>query len=84
MSSERLPLGPECKRCKAPVLMLKNDKSGKFAPIDPEPVAGGNITVDPASGTYRVVPKDELALSPNKLRHKSHFATCEFAAEFRR
>jgi hypothetical protein len=78
-----MPKGPSCRKCGAPVLMLKNDNTGNVAPIDPEPVEGGNVTVDPATMTYRVVPKAELQLSPNRKLHKSHFATCPHAQHFR-
>lgn len=67
---------PECPRCRAPVLPLAHERTGTVAPIDPEPVRGGNITVDPERATYRILPRAELDLSPNRVLHTSHIVTC--------
>lgn len=65
-----------CKRsgCGQMVLWLRHETTGKTAPIDPEPVEGGNIAVI-GSGEhrmYRIVPAAERV---GKL-HKNHWATC--------
>lgn len=74
----------DCSKCAAPLFWLKHEGTGKVAPIDREPVVGGNITIDPIAGTYRIVPKAERELSPNRPRHKNHFVTCPEAESFRR
>lgn len=76
--------GDECsnKKCRAPIFWLNHERTGKPAPIDREPVKGGNITIDPKEGTYRIVPKAERELSPNRKLHMNHFVTCPEREQF--
>jgi hypothetical protein len=69
-------VGDVCKRpgCSEPVLWLRHETTGRTAPIDPEPVEGGNIAIV-GSGEhrmYRIVPAPERV---GKL-HTNHWATC--------
>jgi hypothetical protein len=60
------------------VLWLKNDRTGKMAPIDDElvPAEEGNIITDATS--YSVIGKleDRLAMGPDQGFHTNHWATC--------
>jgi hypothetical protein len=57
---------------------------GKAIPINPEPVADGNIVI--RGGLAVVVGSDLLAptAEEGEPKYKSHFATCPHASEFRR
>jgi hypothetical protein len=67
-----------CRSCRAPVMWLDNVTTGKRAPIDRDPVIDGNIDVDEAAGTYRVLTGTErdAAVARRAPMHKNHFATC--------
>jgi hypothetical protein len=69
----------KCRGCPALIYDLTNERTGKTAPIDVEPVAGGNILVDLQAGTYRLVGWS-IGDPP---KHKNHFATCPNAGAFR-
>ncbi|HET8906727.1 MAG TPA: hypothetical protein VFN11_07160 [Ktedonobacterales bacterium] len=58
-----------CRSCSANVYWLKNDKTGKIAPIGAMATEAGNIEIDVGKQTYRVVGKQ-----PG--RHTNHFVTC--------
>lgn len=74
-----------CRSCGAKIYWLKNDKTGKPAPIDAAPSVGGNIEIDLAAQTYRVVGKPELLRTPGyPHRHTNHFQTCISANVWRR
>ncbi len=74
-------------RCRRPgcgehILWVPHEDTGKVAPIDAEPVAGGNIAITIVRDeherialgmTYRIVPKDERE---GKVLHRNHYATC--------
>lgn len=79
---------PECGRH---IQYLRNDKTGKPAPVDPTPVPNGNCTVDWHAQTYHVMTKAEIAVAEGGLafepppdRYTLHFATCPKAKQFRR
>ena len=82
----------QCRSCGARVYWLKNATTGLLAPIDAEPVADGNVTVDLDAGTYALLPKDLFLFEPEtpgpvhqpRPRHKSHFATCTDPAKHRK
>lgn len=70
-------------RCRAPVFWIAHENTGKVAPIDPEPVVGGNVEIIiqrdeqrdiPIGMTYRIVPKEERG---GRLLHRNHYVTCE-------
>jgi hypothetical protein len=79
-----------CQGCGATVFWKRNVKTGKAAPVDPEPSLTGNVVME-ANG-YRVLNKAELnppvtlfdAGEPERLRYTLHFATCPNADHFRR
>lgn len=60
--------------CRAQVLWLRHETTGKTAPIDPEPVEGGNIAItgEGEHRMYRIVPAAER-VGP---LHLNHFSTC--------
>jgi len=68
-----------CRSCHAKIYWLKNEKTGKPAPIDkdPAPDGSGNIEIEEGKGIYRVVGK-----GPG--RHTSHFVTCPASGAWRR
>lgn len=81
-----------CEGCGKSVIWYKNDKTGKAAPVNPEPVPDGNVTlVD--DGQYHVMTKAErqAADEPSMFddghalrRFVLHFATCTKPEAFRR
>jgi hypothetical protein len=60
--------------CRAQVLWLRHETTGKSAPIDPEPVEGGNIAIvgEGEHRMYRIVPAGER-VGP---LHLNHWVTC--------
>ena len=66
-----------CRSCHAKIFWLKNEKTGKLAPIDAAPSQDGNIEIEAGKGIYRVVGK-----APG--RHTSHFVTCPAAGVWKR
>lgn len=79
-----------CRGCGKPVIWLPNSKTAKKAPVDPDPVEGGNVVIEGKGDArvYRVLTKKELAqggslFEPDPDRHTLHFATCSEAAHFR-
>lgn len=89
---------PLCRRCQAPIVfakqkiwsptlsryMLKN--AGKLMPIDAAPSDDGDIVLD--LGAYILTKtqdeRDAMIAEGRATKfHKSHFATCPFAEEFR-
>lgn len=78
-----------CKKCEAPIRMIKM-KSGKFMPVDSEPVS---INIDPKShasyvtldgGVIRGVRQTGFPNGDEVAVFVSHFATCPAATAFRR
>jgi hypothetical protein len=74
-----------CRSCGTSVFFLRNATTGKSAPIEAEPVAGGNIRVA-SDGTYRVLTLAErvAALASGELLHLNHFARCKDAPRWQR
>jgi hypothetical protein len=70
-----------CRSCGTTIFWYKNVLSGKAAPIDAEPVWGGNIALL-ADGFYCVLPADERAGRTDL--YKSHFATCPNSKKHRK
>lgn len=63
--------------CGQAILWLPHETTGKTAPIDAEPVFGGNIELvveNEDTVGYRIVPKEER--DPGRPLHKNHFVTC--------
>lgn len=72
-----------CRSCGAPVVWLRHERTGKAAPIDAIAVReGGNILLDRAAGTYRLVPQGEPARHP--MLYINHFAVYPHAAQHKR
>jgi hypothetical protein len=67
-----------CVTCRAPIRWAFT-VNGKPMPLDPDPVAGGNVALDD-TGRATVVPADRRA-GP---LYVAHFTTCPYAAEHRR
>jgi hypothetical protein len=72
-----------CRSCQAPVQWLENVTTGKRAPIDAEPVIDGNVEIDEAAGTYRVVTgrEQDQAVAERRPLHLNHF--CDVPAVHR-
>lgn len=68
-----------CKSCNAPIDWYRNERTGKWMPLDKEPAADGNVFVDVVANVARVV--DPGSHTP---LYKSHFVTCAQAAQHRR
>lgn len=65
-----------CRSCGAHVIWCVNANTGKRAPIDKEPVVGGNIIIR-RNGTYEVVRKAiRESLSADHPLYTNHFMTC--------
>lgn len=64
----------ECRSCDAPVIWAVHIGTGKVAPIDVDPVEGGNVMlmVDEDVTRYRIIKPEDQA----DERHTNHFATC--------
>lgn len=81
----------DCEGCHARIEWRANTKTGKAAPVDPTPVANGNVVLE-RDGTYRVLTKAEITRldNPGMLddpppdRFTLHFASCPSASRFRR
>lgn len=67
-----------CRSCSAPIVWAKT-ANGKAMPLDAEPTAMGNVTLD--GGVIRLSTADYNALGP---RYTSHFATCPNAKGHRK
>ena len=76
-----------CRTCGHPIVWVITDANGRRMPLDPEPVADGNVWVDRIEGGSRVV---MVALHADAvprsiaLRYQSHFVSCKDANEWRR
>lgn len=76
-AGEAVPLARQhCQSCDAPVYWLKNDVTGKPAPIDVDWAANGNIAILP-DGHYKVYSAKMLEQArPRTPLHTNHFVTC--------
>lgn len=77
----------KCRSCRAPIRWAITDANNKPMPIDPEPVADGNLwVVEWERGT----PRMGVALSGDGVpahvpfRYVSHFVTCPDRDEWRK
>lgn len=72
-----------CRSCGASIYWLKNDTTGRPAPIDARPDATGNIVITVEGGAlrYRVLSPDELAAGVEGELHMNHFVSCPNAAK---
>lgn len=73
-----------CQHCEKPITYLKHKVTNKFAPIETEPSENGNIFI---SGQYYRNATDEEIKKAKQIKkplYINHFATCEFAEQFRR
>jgi len=76
-----------CRSCGAPVWRLRNDNTGKTAPIEQAADSAGNVLVDLDAGTYHVLgrPADrDAAGDAGLVLHRNHFASCPQAREWAR
>jgi hypothetical protein len=82
MSAAVMP--DECRSCHAAIVRLRHVRTGAKAPINSEPVANGNLTIDLEEGTYAGPLHTSLLVDiPEGERFVSHFATCPDAARWR-
>jgi hypothetical protein len=78
-----------CRSCEAEVRWVVVVASGKRMPLDPQPVADGNVVLLSGNETVRVLSKAEAERraaqpgGPGPL-YKSHFATCPNGPAHRR
>lgn len=80
-----------CTSCQAPIVWTVDRTTGRRAPIDRDPVAGGNVRLleprVPGGPPVSAVVGAGIDLfddTDDGTRHVSHFATCPHAAEHRR
>jgi hypothetical protein len=67
-----------CRSCSAEIYWLAHIKSRKLAPIDVEPVLGGNVVVALDTGEYSLKRTNAEAKG-----YVNHFATCPNAEQHR-
>jgi hypothetical protein len=72
-----------CRSCGALITWIKLVPGGTLHPLDPEPRIDGTIALTTA-GEGRVLSKAAIALNPEAELYRSHFASCEQAAQWRR
>lgn len=68
---------PKCRSCEAEVLWVTME-SGRRMPVNPEPMEGGNLQLDPEQEYARVRTDGE---GP---RYVTHYATCPQAKIWRK
>jgi hypothetical protein len=77
----------QCRSCHAPIRWVITAANGKRMPLDPEPVADGNMWVERIENGLPVM---EVALSGDGVptnvpfRYVSHFVTCEHRDQWRK
>jgi hypothetical protein len=74
-----------CRSCGAEIIWATNDHTGGGIPVDAEPVADGNITLDLSGPKVlaHVLRKGE-DVAEGTARYVSHFVTCPQGREWRR
>jgi hypothetical protein len=67
-----------CDSCRAPVLLLRNQRTRQLVPIDAAPARDGFILPDRVHGTYRTLTADEklAATAEGVALHTNHRRTC--------
>jgi hypothetical protein len=72
-----------CRACSAPIRFAQHVSTGKAHPVDEQPSTEGNLVLFHEGGVLKArhasLPADQM-----RPRHKSHFATCKHAEQFRR
>jgi len=74
-----------CRACQAPMIWLPTTH-GRTMPLDPAPVPNGNVVlVRDGNGLLvaEYLRRNDVPAA-GTLRYQSHFASCEFADDFRR
>lgn len=80
------PKTTPCRSCGAPLRFTKNQTTGKWLPIDPEPHENGNITIDQAGFSTVHGPEGVLAAleaDPDVRLYLSHHSTCPDGKQWR-
>jgi hypothetical protein len=78
------PVRDQCKSCKRPIIWAVTEKDRRI-PLDPEPVANGNILLQTRGNFLLPIAQVRFAVQLDQpLRYQSHFATCPNAAQHRR
>jgi hypothetical protein len=72
-----------CRSCNATIIFLKNDKTGRPMPIDPEPDQSGNVVI--TGNLFRVLNETDKAeaIRLDVPIHTSHFQTCTHSKDWR-
>ena len=85
MSIANLQLA-RCRSCDAAIYWLKNDSTGRPAPIDVRPSSDGPviITVEGGALAYHVLTKAEKDAGVEVERYSNHFQTCPNAAKHKK
>lgn len=65
-----------CRTCKAEVIFLAHDKTGRLAPIELEPRPNGRFKVDLDNLTYTT---HYGMVGSGDVLHENHYATCPHA-----
>lgn len=83
-----------CSSCRAPIRWAVHETTGRRMPLDPTPVADGNVVVvewrnvEQTRGAYALpvigVGAKALGRAATGYRYTSHFATCPNAKQHRR
>lgn len=80
-----------CSSCRAPIRWAVHETTGRRMPLDPSPVADGNVVVvewRETSGVFALpvigVGAKALDRAVTRYRYTSHFATCPNAKRHRR
>lgn len=86
----------KCRSCPTRVYDLDHERTGRQAPIEVaaddgagfmQPngkIVGGNIAINLADGTYRIVSKSRIAVMGHVGLHLNHFVRCPKAAQWGR
>lgn len=74
-----------CRSCEAPIRWVETVK-GRPMPLDAEPVADGNVTIETSGerrGPVAVVHGKSDPVPDGTPAYRSHFSTCPFASKHR-
>lgn len=87
MTSGGQPTSP-CRACHAPMMWAITDVTGKRVPLDPEPVADGNVIIVARNrkGTpiVQFLKKGQDPLDSEAARYVTHHVTCTDPESFRK
>lgn len=72
-----------CAKCKAPIFWVQT-KRGAWMPLDPEPHPEGNVRLQRELNRVTAIVLPKEARPPDEPLYRSHFASCAFAADFRK